>query len=294
MRMSRWLAWAVLFLGVPVYSAESAPLQVLLIDGQNNHKWQETSPLIKRILESSGRFRVDVATSPAKGSPRQEMEKFRPDLTKYSAIISNYNGEPWSESFKLDFVNYVKAGGGLVIVHAANNAFGDWPEYNLMIGLGGWGGRNEKSGPYVRYREGRVVRENVPGRGGSHGARHEFTVNIIDSQHPITQGLPLKWKHTADELYDRLRGPAENMTLLAVAYSDQAKGGTGEFEPMIWTLNYGQGRVFHTPMGHDTTALNCAGFATILQRGTEWAATGKVTIPPPKAFPSEEKSLPWK
>ena len=102
--------------------------------------------------------------------------------------------------------------------------------------------------------------------------------------------------HGADELYHGLRGPIENVHLLATAYSDKGKGGTGEHEPMIWTVDYGKGRVFHTPMGHDLDGMRCLGFAATLQRGTEWAATGKVTLPLPAPFPTADKtsSLPAK
>jgi type 1 glutamine amidotransferase len=96
--------------------------------------------------------------------------------------------------------------------------------------------------------------------------------------------------HTADELYHGLRGPAKNVHLLATAYSDKSKGGTGEHEPMMWTVSYGKGRVFHTPMGHDLDGMRCVGFIATVQRGTEWAATGKVTLPLPANFPTAEKT----
>jgi type 1 glutamine amidotransferase len=187
-------------------------------------------------------------------------------------------------------VDFVKGGGGLVIVHAANNAFGDWPEYNAMIGLGGWGGRTEKSGPYVYFSdEGKLVRDESAGNGGHHGAEHPFQVVVRNRQHPITQGMPDAWMHTKDELYDQLRGPATGMEVLATAYADPAKGGSGRHEPMIFVINYGKGRVFHTPMGHGDYSQECVGFITTLQRGTEWAATGKVTVPIPKDFPKAEE-----
>jgi type 1 glutamine amidotransferase len=90
-----------------------------------------------------------------------------------------------------------------------------------------------------------------------------------------------------------MRGPAENMTLLATSFADKAKGGTGENEPVLFTLTYGKGRVFHTVLGHDARSCKCVGFVTTLQRGAEWAATGKVTIPVPANFPSAEKSCVW-
>jgi type 1 glutamine amidotransferase len=100
--------------------------------------------------------------------------------------------------------------------------------------------------------------------------------------------------HVTDELYDNMRGPAKNVRVLATAYSDKKKRGTGEHEPMIWTVSYGKGRVFHTPMGHDVRAMKCVGFALTVQRGAEWAATGKVTIPVPKEFPTAKEAMPIK
>jgi type 1 glutamine amidotransferase len=201
--------------------------------------------------------------------------------------LSNYNGKRWPAQTEADFAAYVAGGGGFVSVHAANNAFPDWLEYNRMIGLGGWEGRNEKSGPYLYLNDaGSVVRDESPGAGGHHGPQHEFTIRTRDAQHPIMKGLPREWMHTKDELYDQLRGPAEDLHILATAYSSPEHDGTGRHEPMLMTLRYGNGRVFHTVLGHADYSMKCIGFATTLQRGAEWAATGKVTIPVPEDFPT--------
>ncbi|MFM8705480.1 MAG: ThuA domain-containing protein, partial [Planctomycetia bacterium] len=157
--------------------------------------------------------------------------------------------------------------------------------YNPMIGLGGWGGRNEKSGPFVYYTaEGTLVRDSSPGPGGSHGPQAPFAVVVRDANHPITQGMPATWMHAKDELYDSLRGPAENMQVLATAFAPK----TNRHEPIIMTIDYGKGRVFHTPMGHETYSMECVGFINTLQRGTEWAATGKVSLPIAADFPKAE------
>jgi HEAT repeat protein len=159
-----------------------------------------------------------------------------------------------------------------------------------MIGIGGWGGRNEKSGPMVRYRDGKVVFDNSPGPGGTHGPQHEFQIITRDRHHAITAGLPEKWMHANDELYSKLRGPAKNMTVLATAYADPAKQGTGEHEPMLFTIRYGKGRIFHTAIGHAAEQLRCIGFIVTYQRGTEWAATGRVTqVDVPDDFPTADK-----
>ena len=272
-------------------SAYAAALPALIVDGQNNHDWKGTTPLLKRYLEETGLFVVDVATTPAKG----ELSEFKPEFKKYKLVVSNYNGAAWPSETQMAFEEFVRGGGGFVSVHAANNSFPEWPAYNQMIGVGGWGGRSEKSGPYVYWeaKAAKVIRDIAPGRGGSHGPQHAFLVTTREPKHPIMAGLPDQWLHAKDELYDRLRGPAENLTVLATAFSDSQKSGTGRHEPMLMTIPFGQGRVFHTALGHagagQHEAQRCAGFIVTLQRGAEWAATGKVTQKVPADFPTADK-----
>lgn len=283
---SLFAAAVVAVTALPASAAET--IRVVIIDGQNNHKWMETTPVLKTILESSGRFRVDVATSPPKGQ-KEEMQKFHPDLSKYDVVVSNYNGEPWSASFNEDLENRLKAGKiGLVIVHAANNAFGGWNEYNQMIGMG-W--RGATAGKRLKYDDAGKAVIVPPGEDLGSGHRYvgPFAITLRDAEHPVTKGMPATWLHGRDELYDNMRGPIENVHVLATAHAPEGKKGTGAHEPMIWTVTYGDGRVFHTPMGHDVNAMRCAGFASVLERGTEWAATGKVTLPLPKDFPTESQ-----
>lgn len=283
--MKRLLLLTALMVSLPLVAADR--ISVLLLDGQNNHNWKETTPILKKHLESAGLFEIDVATSPSKGS---DLSGFKPKFSNYDVIVSNYNGDMWSEATRKSFEDYMKSGGGFVSVHAADNSFRGWKAYNEMIGLGGWGGRNETDGPYVRYWQDKIIRDVSPGSGGSHGKQHEFVLQTRVTDHPITKGLPDKWMHTQDELYDRLRGPGENMTILATAFSDKSTNGSGFDEPLLMVLDYGSGRVFHTAMGHYKPAINGVGFITTLQRGTEWAATGKVTVPVPEDFPTATKS----
>lgn len=270
-------------------AAQSAPMKALIVDGQNNHDYKATTPHLKKIIEQTGLFTVDIATSP-KG---KDLESFRPNFSDYKVVISNYSGEPWSTLTKDAFTDYVENGGGFVSVHAADNSFPEWKAYNEMIAIGGWNGRNEKSGPYLRWRNGKFEHDLSPGVGGSHGKQHAFLMVTRAPKHPIMKGLPDKWMHAKDELYDRLRGPAQNVTVLASAFSAKEQGGTGEDEPLLLTTTFGRGRVFHTALGHnngpDITAQKCVGFITTLQRGVEWAATGRVTQKVPKDFPTAEK-----
>jgi hypothetical protein len=278
-------AWAV---GQP-----DQKIRVVIIDGQNNHNWRATTPLMKRELESSGRFTVDVATYLAKNDKNPSAATtvpFPPDLGKYDVVLSNYYGQPWPAEFDKALADDLRTGKiALVIVHAANNSFEKWGEYNRMIGMG-W--RNNKFGRrlFVDASGKEVVVPQGEGPGAGHGARHPFLVTVRDPDHPVTKGMPREWLHAKDELYHGMRGPAENVRLLATAFDEKKFFGTGANEPMMWTVTYGKGRVFHTPMGHDVEAMRCVGFLTTLQRGTEWAATGKVTIPIPPNFPTAEKT----
>jgi len=264
-------------------------LRALIVDGRNNHDWRSTTPVLKNALEETALFTVDVATAPPGTGP---VPSFRPDFDQYKVVVLNYtdlgNGGTWCAETQSAFVRYAAAGGGVVVFHAASSAFPEWREYNEIIGLGGWGGRDERCGPMIRFRDGRLVRDRKPGNAGHHGKQHPFLIVTRDPNHPVMSGLPRAWMHARDELYDSLRGPARNLDVLATAYSDPATGGTGENEPMLFTARYGQGRVFHTTLGHDPEAMSCVGFLATLQRGAEWAATGRVTQSVPNDFPTEK------
>ncbi len=294
----------------PVDSAER--LKALIIDGQNNHgAWPKTTFMMKSYLEQTGLFTVEIARTKytwrgeellkeyslpgvkTVPTPRPTPDPdFHPDFSNYDVVVSNFGfgAAPWPKKTNQAFIQYVSSGGGVVIIHAANNSFGDWKEYNEIIGLGGWGGRNESHGPYVYLDEnGKLIRDQSQGAGGHHGRQHEFSIVIRNPDHPITRGMPREWMHAKDELYDKLRGPAKNMQILATAFANPRFGGSARHEPMLMAITYGQGRIFHTPMGHADHSQECVGFIVSFQRGAEWAATGQVTQKIPDDFPTAEK-----
>ena len=277
----------------PLLNAQvpSPPVKAVIITGQNYHPWKITSEALKQMLEDTGLFQADIVASPP---AKADMKAFRPDFAAYGLVVLDYSGDDWPVSTQKAFVSYVKNGGGVVVYHSANNTFPKWPEYNEIIGLAGWGERTDKAGPYIYWKDGGVVRDAGPGICGFHGPEHPFLVINRNSSHPIIAGLPERWMHGSDELYGLLRGPAQNLTVLATAYFAPEQTGTGRHEPVLFTVNYGAGRIFHTVLGHARPegaqpALECVGFIVTFQRGAEWAATGKVTQKIPADFPSTSR-----
>lgn len=265
-------------------------IEVAIITGQNNHNWQATSKKVEQIFDSNELFNATVFTTPAEG---EDMSSFKPDFSKYDLICLDYNGDSWPEVTQRDFVEFVKNGGGLVLYHASDNAFAKWKAYNEIIGIGGWGQRNETNGPILYWDENKIKRDTSAGRGGSHGKQREFVVYHRKPKHHILKGLRKSWLHANDELYHSLRGPAKNITVLATAEQEKETGGSGRQEPVLMTIKYGKGRVFHTTLGHvgrnsdNLDAILCEGFVTTLLRGSEWAVTGKVTQKISDNFPTQ-------
>src|ERR1041385_6044069 len=125
----------------------ASPIRVMLLDGQSGGpyhaslmsfliagtrpRWQSVTPVLKKELEESGLFQVDVLTAPQSDG---DFSNFRPDFMKYQVVVSNYDAPDWPTNLKSAFEQYVKDGGGFVIVHSADNAFPDWRAFNEMIG----------------------------------------------------------------------------------------------------------------------------------------------------------------
>ncbi len=232
----------------------SHPIRALVITGDNvsAHKWRETSAELKKILEKGGKIHVDISETPSKDLTDE-------NLAKYDVLILNYRETPkapsdtvWSEANKEAFLKAVRGGKGVVGYHYGSAAFArpNWVEFEKAV-AGGW--RSQ----------------------GFHGPAHAFTVKKTDVKHPISEGLPAKFDHEVDELYQNsMLTPGS--VVLATAYSDPSKPkGTGKDEPVIWVNHYGMGRVFEDVLGHDVKAMSDPEYQKWLVRGVTWAATGK-------------------
>lgn len=280
---------------VPAQQDAPAPIRIMLLTGESSiyHDWQTSSPLIEQILRDTGLFEIDVVIAPPAG---ESMPGFEPAWDDYAAVVMDYDVEDWPEAVKLAFADYMTRGGGLVLVHAADNAFPAWAEFNEMAGVGGWRGRDAAAGPMLRWRDGKQVHDDDPGA-AMHPPQHDFQVVTRAPEHPIMRGLPATWLQANDELYSQLRGPAKDVTILATARAETTmRGASGEHEPMLMAIRYGDGRIFHTTLGHvapgdqaPVATMASVGFITTLQRGTEWAATGQVTQAVPQDFPGPDR-----
>jgi len=275
--------------------AASAKLKILIIDGINNHDWQTATHGITAILRATGKFSIDVSTTPPATAPAAAWDTWNPDFYQYDAVVNNFNGGQnadgilWPQRVRDKMERYMSDGGGLVVFHAANNAFLLWPAYNRMIGLG-WRPASFGPGLAISDDDKVVVIPAGTGLAPGHPKRFDFQIHVRPTNHPITKGMPPVWMHPSEQLTHGQHGPAEGLTILTWAHSPVSQLN----EPMDWVCGYGNGRVYTTLLGHTwanepSPNLDCVGFQTLLARGVEWAASGNVTIPIPKDFPGPDK-----
>ncbi len=269
-------------------SADAIP--VLLIGGQNNHDWKIGSEFLATLLDREPGFTVVESNTPPKGAPAAEWDTWNPQFEKYKCVVLDYNGEMWPPAVQTAFEKYVAGGGSVVLIHAANNSFTGWKEYEKMAGLL-WRGPQYGVSLYLDE-QGAIIREEVgQGRSMGHGKQWDYQLTVRDPKHPITAGMPPVWKHAKDELYHGQRGPAENVNILLSAFADAKYQGTGKHEPIVWWIPYGKGKVVTNVMGHvgqDSGPLACVGFQTVFLRSIEWLVTGRCATAIPADFPTAE------
>jgi type 1 glutamine amidotransferase len=236
--------------------AAEARLRVLVLSGSNNHDWKATTPVIKTVLEETGRFAVDVIED----VPNLKADAFTP----YAVILSNYNDfgsktpVSWSPETKRAFSDHLSKGHGFLALHAGSSVFYDWPEFQAYC-CGTW-----KDGT-------------------SHGGIHVNEVSFGGTGSPITDGLKPFW--IRDEFWQKIR-VAPGTAAHATVTPEPKFGGSGTPEPILFTNTIGNGRGCGYFLGHDTVTMKNTAWQSLLQRAVEWTATGKVTIPPAKDWPA--------
>jgi hypothetical protein len=137
------------------------------------HDWKLTSQIMKRELEETGLFAVTVV-SVAAGGWRflQCPSRFR-QIPGGGAELRFPGLAGAAES---EFEAYMKNGGGLVVVHGADNAFPDWAAFNEMTGVGGWRKRDAPAGPKWYFQNGKLTSDMRAGPAGMHGKRKPFRI----------------------------------------------------------------------------------------------------------------------
>ncbi len=222
-------------------------INLLLISGNNNHNWEKTTPVLKSILDESGLFKTTVTEKPDTLNNKS--------LKRFKVILSNWNNLQnggncaWGKATKKAVLQFVEKGGGFVFVHAASAANYDWPEYQKLAGAT-WGANTK------------------------HGKVAPFEVQISGVNHPVTKGMSNFW--IRDELWVGMDN-FKTCNILAEAFAPDDNNGSEEMEPVIFERKYGKGRSFYLVLGHDEKVMKNLGFQTLLLRGAEWAARGKVT-----------------
>jgi len=258
-RLTFIAASAAFIMPITTITAEEPMHKVLILSGMNNHDWRSTTPVIKETLLETGKFEVDV---------EEDVGNMKPDaFDPYAVILSNYNTfdqhapDIWGDETRQAFLDHIAKGNGLVIVHAGSSVFYDWPEFHELA-CGTWG------------------------EGTGHGPIHINQMTFTDVESPITEGLEPFW--IRDEFWHKMVTPP-NAVALGVVTATQEEGGTGKPEPLLFKTEIGGGRGFGHFLGHDAIAMQNPAWRSLLQRGTEWAATGKVTIPPTENWPTNKE-----
>jgi type 1 glutamine amidotransferase len=279
------------FVSVEVLAQKEKIIPVLIVDGFSNHDWKQTTAVTKWILEETGRFKVDVSTVPIDSVERSS---WTAQFEKYAVVIQNTNNIDnlrlrWPLQAEVALENYVKNGGGLYVLHSANNAFPHWKQYDEMIGLG-W--RKNTVGFALEIDSNKKIIRHQPGegKGTGHGDRFNALIHTLN-RHPINKNYPDEWQTVNTEVYSFPRGPAKNLTVLSYAYDSS---GTKKMWPVEWVVAYGKGRVYNSSMGHlwrgekFPPAYRCVGYQTTVIRAAEWLGTGTVAYPMPENFPSKD------
>ena len=249
------------------FAAGAAPerVRVLFLTGETDlpyHDWRVSTPYLRSVLTNTGRFEVkvleDVRGLTARG------------LAGYDVLVLNYNGPRWGGEAETAIENFVKAGKGLISFHGVTYGEFYGQEFNKR-----WTASSTGDKGWVAYSE--LIGATWKPVNIGHGARHAFPVKWVDHAHPVSRGLEESFLAN-DELYHKL-DLLPNTKVLATAYSAPDTNGTGKNEPIVWCAPFGKGRTFHITLGHDLSAMYQPGFLAAFARGTEWAATGGVTLP---------------
>lgn len=260
------------------------PLQTLVITGAapyGYHPWERNIEQIEPRLKAFGISSIEYHIAHG----LEDWRKWDGNYSDYDAILIIYYWAqaPEAELKKLD--QYVRDGGGLVIAHSSLAGFWQQTIFDEWTGIA-YRERDAHYGHNLSFSDKgeRIIRPPGEGGGSAHAPIDTFQVHTKDPDHPIMKGLPSVWMQSRDELYYNLRGPNTNLHVLATA-----KAPDDTYAPQAWIRHHEEGRIFCLAPGHHEPGASSVGFITLLARGIEWTATGKVTTPVPSNFPGSNQ-----
>ena len=203
-------------------------INTLVFAGGAVHDWEGCSGAIIELLSQREEFEITKV--------EEDLDALvAPNLDPYDLIVFYYTIGEITDAQKNGLLNHVASGKGYVGVHSAADSFRECPEYRAMVG-----------GYFV-----------------THPHYRDYQVSIVDTEHPITEGLDETV--VTDEQYILDYDPRNHV--LASALWE------GDAMPVAWTKGWGDGRVFYLALGHDAEACEHEIFGTLLRRGALWAGT---------------------
>lgn len=184
------------------------------------------------------------------------------NLRKYDAVIFNCTtGNVLTAAQQAAFERYIQAGGGYVGIHSAADTEYDWPWYGRLMGAHF---SSHPSQPNVQ----------------------QAIVEVTDTSHLSTKGLPLKWERT-DEWYS-YRSFYSGLNVLAYLDENTYNGGTnGANHPIAWYHEFDGGRAFYTGGGHTDESFSEPLFLQHLLGGIRYAMGGPRPLDYSKAYAVE-------
>ncbi len=259
-------------------------LKVLLITGivTNEHD-PKAIPMLRFLLESTGRFQVKV-TEEFRGCTGETLEG-------YDLLFLVYDGKEtvetpfvsWGRTAERALYDFVANGGGCVVFHSScmNSGANEFPEEFVKLVGYDFGFHN----------------------GLRKSPKIECTIHTCAGAHPIVEGCPKVWNVVQEDFFVNMTQIDPDITVLATVRDDLADYDPDLFPehrrkelegmdfstlpdineevPVAWVHHYGKGRVMGVSIGHGPDTIRRPNFTGLIARGSEWCASGKITIPYP-------------
>ena len=200
------------------------PLKLLVFVGTEGiyHDHEGQGKFLATTLSKTDEFEADFS---------RDYAIMADGLNAYEAVLFYTDVGDFTEAQESGLLNFIREGGGFFGLHTAAASFLECDGYHDMLNA----------------------------RFNGHSEYMDFTVDIADSNDPITDGLQAFG--VTDELYYLQHDPSKSHHLMN-AY-DPAKD---ETHVMAFRHTFGQGRVFFFALGHDMAVLENPSFQEVVRR----------------------------